>query len=87
MELTSSDERGEDVTVFQNDTYSVLLVSASEKFNTVTLPLLPVTDFWPVTTASSVAEARRRMVNASFDLILINSPLPDDVGVDFAEEA
>ena len=44
MEQTSSDERGS-VTVFQNDTYSVLLVSASEKFNSVTLPLLPVTDF------------------------------------------
>ena len=27
------------------------------------------------------------MLNASFDLILVNSPLPDDVGVDFAEEA
>ena len=65
----------------------MLLVSASEKFNAATLPLLPVTDFWPVTTASSVAEARRRLVNASFDLILVNSPLPDDVGVDFAEEA
>ena len=65
----------------------MLLVSASEKFNTATLPLLPVTDFWPVTIASSVAEARRRMVNASFDLILVNSPLPDDMGTDFAEEA
>ena len=65
----------------------MLLVSASEKFNTVTLPLLPVTDFWPVTVASSVAEARRRMVNTSYDLILVNSPLPDDMGADFAEEA
>ncbi len=27
------------------------------------------------------------MLNASFDLVLVNSPLPDDVGVDFAEEA
>ena len=36
--------------------------------------------------ASSVAEARRRLVNASFDLILINSPLPDDAGLDFAQE-
>ena len=35
----------------------------------------------------SVSEARRRLVNASFDLILVNSPLPDDAGVDFAEEA
>ena len=65
----------------------MLLVSASEKFNTATLPLLPVTDYWPVTIAASVAEARRRMVNASFDLILVNSPLPDDMGADFAEEA
>ena len=65
----------------------MLLGSASEKFNTATLPLLPVTDFWPVTVVSGVAEARRRMVNASFDLVLVNSPLPDDVGVDFAEEA
>jgi response regulator NasT len=80
-------ERRGCVTVFQNDTYSVLLVSASEKFNAATLPLLPVTDYWPVTTAASVAEARRRMLNASFDLILVNAPLPDDMGVDFAEEA
>ena len=43
-----------------------------------------MTDFWPVTIASSVAEARRRMVSASFDLVLVNSPLPDDVGIRFA---
>ena len=34
-----------------------------------------------------MAEARRRLVDASFDLILINSPLPDDAGLDFAQEA
>ena len=27
------------------------------------------------------------MVNTSYDLILVNSPLPDDMGADFAEEA
>ena len=63
------------------------MVSASEKFNTATRSLLPPTDFWPVTAASSVGEARRRLVNASFDLILVNAPLPDDMGLDFAEEA
>ena len=31
-----------------------------------------------------MSEARRRLVNASFDLILVNSPLPDDTGVRFA---
>ncbi|MBR2832594.1 MAG: ANTAR domain-containing protein, partial [Oscillospiraceae bacterium] len=73
--------------VFQSDTYSVLLVSASEKFNTATLPLLPPTDYWPVTLAGSVGEARRRLVDSSFDLILVNTPLPDDIGVDFSAEA
>ena len=65
----------------------MLLVSASEKFNTAMLPLLPATDFWPVTTAGRVAEARRRLVDSAFDLILVNAPLPDDMGVDFAAEA
>ncbi len=64
----------------------MLLVSASEKFNTATLPLLPATDFWPVTVVKSVAEARRMLVGASFDLVIVNTPLPDDVGVDFAAE-
>ena len=75
------------ITVFQSDTYSVLLVSASEKFNTAARTLLPATDFWPVTAASSVGEAQRRLVNGSYDLILVNAPLPDDMGLDFAEEA
>ncbi len=73
--------------VFQDNTYSVLLVSASEKFNTATLPLLPPTDYWPITVVKSVAEARRTMINAAFDLILVNAPLPDDMGIEFAMEA
>ncbi len=73
--------------VFQSDTYGVLLVSASEKFNAATLPLLPPTDFWPVTTAGSVGEARRTLLGVSFDIILVNAPLPDDMGIDFAMEA
>ena len=36
--------------------------------------------------AKSVAEARRKLVSASFDLVLVNAPLPDDMGVDFAME-
>ncbi|MBR5702419.1 MAG: response regulator [Oscillospiraceae bacterium] len=79
--------KGVSDTVFQSDTYSVLLVSASEKFNTAARTLLPATDFWPVTAASSVGEAQRRLVNGSYDLILVNAPLPDDMGLDFAEEA
>lgn len=70
--------------VFQYRTYSVLLVSASEKFNATTVDLLPVTDYWPVVTAKNVAEARRRLLEQEFDIVIINAPLPDDFGMKLA---
>ena len=70
--------------VFQERTYSVLLVSASEKFNTTIMPLLPATDYWPVNTAKSVGEAQRRLLEDSYDIVLINAPLPDDFGMRLA---
>lgn len=70
--------------VFQEQTYSVLIVSATHRFVQSIMPLLPVTDYWPVTTASSVGEARRLLVEASFDIVLINAPLPDDFGMRLA---
>ncbi len=69
--------------VFQSDTYSVLLVSASEKLNTAMTELLPPTDFWPVTVAKSLSHARRLTLETAFDLILVNSPLPDGSGAEF----
>ena len=57
--------------VFQANTYSVLLVSASEKNVAATLPLLPPSDFYPVSVAGSVSEAQRRLMGESFDLVII----------------
>ena len=73
--------------VFQNDTYSVLLVSASEKMNEVITSLLPVTDYWPLSTVKSVNEGRRKLMEEPFDLIIINSPLPDSSGIRFSMDA
>ena len=70
--------------VFQSNTYSVLLVSASAKFNTAMLSALPPTDYWPVTVAANISEARRRTLEEEYDLILINAPLPDGDGQQFA---
>ena len=44
--------------VFRERTYSVLLVSAAEKFNQTTLALLPPTDYHPVTVAGSAGAPR-----------------------------
>ena len=59
--------------VFQSDTYSVLLVSASEKLNTAMAELLPPTDFFPGTVAGSLSQARRLTLETVFDLVLVNS--------------
>ena len=72
--------------VFQSSTYSVLLVSASEKHNTAMLSLLPPTDYWPVTVVRSVSEARRRTLESEFDIVIINAPLPDGSGQQFAAD-
>ena len=70
--------------VFQERTYSVLIVTASDSFTNSVMPLLPVTDYWPVTTSRSVGEARRRIAETDFDIVLINAPLPDDFGMRLA---
>lgn len=66
--------------------YRVLIVSASQSFNTSVLPLLPETNYAPVVVVSCVSEAKRMILERSFDFILINSPLPDDTGVRFATD-
>ena len=70
--------------VFQEKTYSVLIVSASDSFTNSVMPLLPMTDYWPVATVRSVGEARRRLTDTEFDIVLINTPLPDDFGMRLA---
>ncbi len=70
--------------VFQERTYSVLIVTASDSFTNSVMPLLPVTDYWPVSTVRSVGEARRRLTDTEFDIVLINTPLPDDFGMGLA---
>ena len=72
--------------VFRDQSYAVLIVSASEKFNTATGSLLPVNEYWPVKTAKSVSEARRMLVDQSFDIVMINAPLPDDFGIALATD-
>lgn len=70
--------------VFQEKTYSVLIVSASDSFTNSVMPLLPMTDYWPVSTVGSVGQARRRLADTEFDIVLINTPLPDDFGMHLA---
>lgn len=73
--------------IFSETTYSLLLVSASDKFNTEIMRLLPSCDYYPVVVAKNIADAKRRLLEQHFDIIFINAPLPDDFGLQFAMDA
>lgn len=60
--------------------YSALLVSDSEKFNNALTPLLSDADFHLIHSVTSVNTAQRRILERSYDVVLINTPLPDDFG-------
>jgi len=68
----------------QERVYSVLIVSASEKFQNVLRSLLPESAYSPIVTVASVGAAERTRNNQDFDFVFVNSPLPDDAGIRFA---
>ncbi len=67
--------------------YSVLVVSASETINNAISALLPESKYSPIRFVSSVSAARRAFAEHAFDFVIVNAPLPDDMGVRFAIDA
>ena len=64
--------------------YSILIVSATDSFTSAFTSLLSEIRYYPVLTVSSVSAARRILAEKAFDFVIINSPLPDDIGTRFA---
>lgn len=64
--------------------YSVLVVSAAENINQAIYDLLPESKYSPVQTVSSISAAKRKISEYSFDFVIVNSPLTDDIGTRFA---
>ncbi|MCR4624954.1 MAG: ANTAR domain-containing protein [Lachnospiraceae bacterium] len=67
--------------------YSVLIVSASRSFIELMLSNLPEAGYSPIHTVPSISSARRKTMDKSYDFVIINAPLPDDVGTRFAIDA
>lgn len=68
----------------KNRIYNVLLVSASGSFNSAVTELFPSSRFQPVCITACVNEARHCLSGRAFDFVIINSPLPDESGIQFA---
>lgn len=73
--------------VFNEQTYSVLVVSAAQKFQEALTQMLPGSEYYPVCTVTNIAAARRELLSRSFDFIIVNAPLPDEFGTRFAIDA
>lgn len=68
----------------QNYKASVLIVSASPKVVEYLRALLPPDEFSPVTAVGNAGIARRLFVDRMFDIVIINTPLPDEFGTRLA---
>ena len=64
--------------------YSVLVVSAAEKVSSALISLLPEHRFSPVRLVRSISAAQRAWSERAYDLVIVNTPLPDGTGSRFA---
>ena len=70
--------------LFDEKTYSVLIVSSSDKFNDSIDQFLPRSYYSPVSYANSIAKAQRLLLEKTYDFVIINAPLPDEMGTRLA---
>ena len=68
------------------ESHRVLVVSAGSKTFEYFQGLLPQSDF-SVESCSSAGEARRLLIQTPPDVLIIDTPLTDEFGVDFAKDA
>ena len=71
----------------ESSVYSVLVVSPAGRGADFLASVFDAPTFDPVVNALSAGEARRLLSSEQYDLIAVNSPLPDDTAVDFCIDA
>ena len=67
--------------------YATLLVSASQSFVKTLQSLLPPSVYAPILVRCDAANARRSLLENRFDLVIVNTPLPDEFGTALALDA
>ena len=70
--------------IFESKKYSVLVVSSSDKMKEAFRNFLPSTKYSSVIFVSSIAAAKRAVLDKFYDFVIINTPLSDDFGTSFA---
>ena len=70
--------------LFDREELSILVVSVSDKIYDILNDLLKDRSHIDLHRALSVGEAKRMTLLQSFDIVVINAPLKDESGIDFA---
>ena len=63
---------------------SVLIVCSNDKSTDFIRLTLNSSDYIPIETTANAGEAKRRLSEKDFDVVIINTPLKDEFGVDLA---
>lgn len=71
---------------FTERVYRTLIVSSNASFAASMAKMLPPSRFSPVRTAQTAACARLMLLDTEFDIIIINAPLSDEYGIEFAQD-
>ena len=66
------------------DSLRVLVVSNSDKMSQLLIDTLPSNQFHPISHATTAGEAKRLLIENHFDIVVINTPLTDDFGIQTA---
>jgi len=67
-----------------NSRRRVLIVSGGDKLFDYFSALLPQADFYPIVHAHSAGEARRTLLQIPAEIVIVDTPLPDESGVELA---
>ena len=72
--------------LFGKDEISILVVSLSDKVVDTLNGLLSGRFYMSINHAVSVGEAKRMALMQTFDIVVINAPLRDETGIEFATD-
>ena len=67
--------------------YSILIVSATDSFTSAFTGILPKTRYVPLHSVTSISAAKKVLAEKTYDFVIINAPLPDDMGTRFSIDA
>ena len=65
----------------------VLIASGSDKIYDYFTELLPPAEFFPLSRAHSAGEAKRALLPSPPDILIVDTPLPDEFGIQLAQSA